>query len=123
MFDEAYLALHQDLQVALANLPCTLYSFRLCRFLKLSIHPLEPLNLSSLSKKANPNAFVESILSVIVRLFRIALYTQIVNASSISGKATFFSRLKPACNELRSMASHLSLSFKISLIIPSLTSY
>src|SRR3954464_5049145 len=76
-----------------------------------------------LKQKANPNAFVESILSVIVRLFRIALYTQIVNASSISGKATFFSHLKPAYNELRSMASHLSLFFKISLIIPSLTSY
>src|SRR4051812_30120362 len=76
-----------------------------------------------LKQKSKSQCFVESILSVIVRLFCIALYTQIVNASSISGKATFFSRLKSACNELRSMTSHLFLFFKILLIIPLLTSY
>src|ERR1700722_16979041 len=46
-----------------------------------------------------------------------------VNASSIVGKGIFFSRHKLACNELVSIASHRSFSFKISLIIPSLTSY
>jgi len=62
----------------------------------LSTHPPEHLNLSSFNKKAKPKALVERILSVMMRPAWKAVSTQIVKASSILGKETFFSRFKPA---------------------------
>src|SRR5918994_5416722 len=100
-----------------------LYCLKLCHFLKLSTHPLEPLNLSSLNKKANPKAFVKRILSVMMRPAWSAVSTHIVRASSIRGKVVFFSRFKPALYDSVSIASQRSFSFKMSLTIPSLTSY
>ena len=102
---------------------CILYYLKLCRFLKLSTHPLEPLNLSSLNKKANPKAFVKRILSVMMRPAWSAFSTHIVRASSIKGKVIFFSRFKSALYDSVSIASQRSFSFKMSLTIPSLTSY
>ena len=108
---------------ALAASPYILYCLRLCHFLKLFIQPLNPLNLSSFNKKAKLKAFVERISLVIMRLALSVLSTHITNASLTRGNGVFLSYFKLAWYELVSTESQRSFSFKISLTMPSLTSY
>src|SRR6266542_5336900 len=86
----------RSLRGALVALPCILYCLKLCHFLKLSTHLSEHLNLSSFSKKAKLKVLVERILSVMMRPAWRAVSIQIVKASSILGKETFFLHFKPA---------------------------